>query len=136
MSRRPQRHPSPRRSSRRRDDNVIDEQDLPLIVTAVKGVVDQVLGERLEQVYTDLQAIREQFEHTVQTLDGNDHAILAELRARLGDPVGELTVLAEQAWERHVRAEGERIGLKPVLVKKKREVVDPAAVASNSETEE
>lgn len=98
---------------------MLDQNDMEVIVDAVKSVVDRVIAERMEQVYAVLEETREQMQQTVETLSGNDNALLGELRKIQHATPTEVLTMAGESWERWIRGEATRLGIVPVIKKKK-----------------
>lgn len=79
------------------------------IVEAVAPIVERAV----DQLRAEMQA-------TVEVLAGNDDALVAEiqrLRGSGGEQVAEVLTKAGEAWERFVRAEAEKLGLKVIVPK-------------------
>lgn len=104
---------------------MLDENDIAIIVDTVKAVVDRLLGERLEGVYGVLEETREQMQHTVATLEGNDQALLGELRKIQHATPAEVLTMAGESWERYVRGEAMMLGIiQTAVVKKQKKVTE------------
>lgn len=106
---------------------MLEPNDIELIVDTVKQVVDRLLADRLEQVYAVLEETREQMQHTVLTLEGNDQALLGEIRKVQHATPAEVLTMAGESWASFVTAEAERIGLRvidPTAIVKKKKATD------------
>lgn len=95
----------------------LDENDIPVIVDAVKSIVDRLLAERMESIYGVLEEIREQTFHSVTVLDGNDAALLAEIRKVQHATPAKVLEMAGESWDRFIRAEAGHLGLRIVVPK-------------------
>ncbi len=94
------------------------------IVDRLTPVIEAAIARRMEEVYAVLEDLRSQMQSTVQVLDGNDQALVAEiqrLRGSGGEQVAEVLANAAGAWERWVRAEAANLGLKVIVPKVKGE---------------
>ncbi len=89
---------------------MLEQSDMEVIVDAVKGVVDRLLGERLEQVYAALEEIRDQTYASITMLDGNDNALLGEIRKVQHATPAEVLAMAGASWERWIRSEASALG--------------------------
>lgn len=98
----------------------IEQADLEAIV----GAVNEIIGRRLEEVYGAIEQMREEFTQTVTVLDGNDTALLGEIRKMSGMTPAEVLKEAGESWERYVKGEAANLGLRIVAPKKKAEVVE------------
>ena len=93
------------------------------IVDALVPVIEAAIARRMEQVYTVIEELREQFQQTINIMDGNDHAIIAAVQELRGQVTGEGYVVEEvvkraaESWERFVRSEAEKLGLKVIMPK-------------------
>lgn len=90
------------------------------IVDTLVPVIERAIGRRMEEVYGAIEQLREEFQQSVTVLDGNDHALVAEiqrLRGSGGEQVAEVLAQAGEAWERFVRGEAEKLGLKVITPK-------------------
>lgn len=102
------------------------------IVDTLVPVIERLIGRKSEDIYLAMEQLREEFQQSVTVLDGNDHALVAEiqrLRGSGGEQVAEVLTRAAEAWEAFVRMEAEKLGLKVLVAKG----VDMAAKASNTE---
>lgn len=96
---------------------MIEPEDIPLIVDAVKSVVDRVIAERMTEVYGVLEEIREQMFNSVTVLSGNDDALLGEIRKVQHATPAEVLEMAGDSWERFIRGEAVKLGIVKVLTK-------------------
>lgn len=93
------------------------------VVDALVPVIERAIGRRMEEVYGTLEQLREEFQQTINVMDGNDQAIVAalqEIRGKIsgeGYQVAEVLAKAGESWERFVRAEAEKLGLKVITPK-------------------
>lgn len=91
---------------------------------AVVDAVDAVMGRRMEEVYGELELVKqqvgealEQFRATAEVLHSNDLAVMAQLARVEGDGAREVVEIANDRWRRFVMGECERMGLKVVVPK-------------------
>lgn len=93
------------------------------IVDVLVPVIERAIARRLEAVYGAIEQLREEFQQSVTVLDGNDQAVIAvvqELRGKVtgeGMQVAEVLAKAGESWERFVRGEAEKLGLKVIVPK-------------------
>ena len=86
-------------------------------VEAIIGAVDEVVGRRLEQVYASIEQLREEFYATTQVLDGNDHAVVAEVQRMKQEGPAVLLATVEESWSHYIKGEAERLGMKVMVPK-------------------
>lgn len=98
----------------------LEPQDIELIADTAYQVVQRVIGERMEQVYGVLEEIREQMQATVGVLNGNDEALLAEIRKVQHATPAEVLTQAGESWERFITNEAKVLGILPTPVVKKK----------------
>lgn len=91
----------------------IDQEDVETII----GAVDEVMGKRLEQVYASIEQLREEFYATTQVLDGNDHAVVAEVQRMKQEGPAVLLATVEESWTHYIKGEAERLGMKVMVPK-------------------
>lgn len=90
------------------------------IVEVLVPVIERTMVRRLEDVYGTIEQLRGEFQQTINIMDGNDRAIIAEiqrLRGSGGEQVAEVLTRAAESWDRFVRAEAENLGLKVLTPK-------------------
>jgi len=105
----------------------MDEAEAIEIAQAVRVVVDEVVAQRSEQIYLAMEQMREEFQMTVGVLDGNDHAVIAELQRMKQTAPAVLLSEVEKSWEHFIRVEAERLGLKVLAKKEAAKVVSGKA---------
>lgn len=104
------------------------------IVEALVPVIERAIARRMEEVFGVIEELREQFHATIGVMDGNDQAIIAalqEVRGAVtgeGGQVGEVMKLAAESWERFVKGEAEKLGMKVVVPKTP--IFDPKSVST------
>lgn len=99
----------------------LEAADIEIITDTVYAVLDRVIAERMEQVYAGLEETREQMQQTVAVLEGNDHALLGEVRKLQHAGPVDLADEVVGAWERFIHGEATRLGItRPVLTKTKK----------------
>ena len=98
----------------------ITNDDVAQIVEAV----NEIIGQRLQPVYESIEQMREEFTQTVTVLDGNDTALLGEIRKMSGMTPAEVLKEAGESWERYVKSEAANLGLRIVAPKKKAAELD------------
>lgn len=91
----------------------------PEEVQAVADVVEIAIGRRMEEVYGELEAVKEQvreaIEHvraTAEVLHDNDTALMAHLQAGSGGEAAGLVIQVSESWERFLKSEMARLGWK------------------------
>lgn len=87
------------------------------IVNAILPILQQHID---TEISLHLDQLRQEFQATVEVLDGNDSALVAEiqrLRASGGEQVAETLTRAGESWERFIRAEAEHLGLRVMVPK-------------------
>ena len=104
------------------------DDEAMVIAQMVKQVVDEVVGARAEQIYLAMEQMREEFQATVGVLDGNDHAVIAELQRMKQTAPAQLLEEVERSWEWFIRGEAERMGMRVIV--KKEVTPDPAIYSS------
>lgn len=93
------------------------------IVEVLVPVIEGAIARRMEEVYGTLEVLREEFQQTINVMDGNDHAIIAAVQELRGVVTGEGYIVEEvvkraaESWERFVRSEAEKLGLKMLVPK-------------------
>lgn len=93
------------------------------IVEVLVPVIEGAIARRMEEVYGTLEVLREEFQQTINVMDGNDHAIIAAVQELRGQITGEGYIVEEvvkragESWERFVRSEAEKLGLKFIVPK-------------------
>lgn len=90
---------------------MLEAQDMEVIVDAVHQVVERVVGERMEQVYHVIEEMRQGMVGTVEVLNGNDTALLGELRKIQHATPAEVLTMAGESWAAFIQHEAERIGM-------------------------
>lgn len=99
------------------------------IVDTLVPVIERAIARRLEEVFGAIEQLREEFQTSVGVLDGNDHALVAEiqrLRGSGGEQVAETLARAGQAWERFITTEAKLLGLQIIVPKAVKEADDDA----------
>lgn len=90
------------------------------IVEAVVPMVERAIARQMEDTYGAIEQLREEFQASINIMDGNDHAIIAEiqrLRGSGGEQVAEVLTKAAESWDRFIRSEAEKLGLKVLTPK-------------------
>lgn len=73
--------------------------------------VDVAMGKRLEEVYGAIEQLREEFQATINVIDGSIMSIIGWLQEREDPEVKEFSDGFQGAWDRLVKMEAERLGL-------------------------
>lgn len=91
---------------------------------AVIEAVNEVMGRRMEEVYGEIEALKQAVQDavqgitaTAQVLHDNDTALMAKLMQNEGSVAGEVVERAADAWRDFVVAEGKKLGLRLVVAK-------------------
>lgn len=91
----------------------LDQSDIDQIAEVVNGF----LATRMEQVYLAIEQLREEFQATINIMDGNDRALIAEFQKVKGMPPAEFLIQAGESWERFIRTEAKHLGLRVIAEK-------------------
>lgn len=97
-----------------------DMTDVTGVVDALLPVIERAIARLRSEVEESIEQLREEMRATVEVLDGNDHALVGEiqrLRGSGGEQVAEVLASAGAAWERFVKGEAEKLGLKVIAPK-------------------
>lgn len=90
-------------------------------------VIERAMERRDVGVYAAIDQLRGEVQATIEVMDGNDQAIISalqEIRGQVtgdGAQVAEVLKLAAESWERFVRGEAEKLGLKVIVPKGERD---------------
>lgn len=109
---------------------MLEPSDMEIITDAVYEVVNRVVGARMEEVYAVLEELRGGFTNTVEVLNGNDNALLGEIRKVQHASPAEVLEMAGESWERFIRNEAEAIGMTVVKDLGDYRIIDTSKVSA------
>lgn len=89
----------------------MEASDIEQIVSAIDARlgsrVDALVTERMADIQQAIEQIRDEFTQTVSVLEGNDNALLGEIRKWQG----------AESWAEFIRAEAGKLGMSVIVAK-------------------